>query len=60
MRYADVNYVWETSNTVLDTFEFNSTGPQEAFQFTHRRGIVLRIIQGEMSDLKAGQYAAEY
>jgi len=60
MRYADVNYVWETSNMVLDTFEFNSTGPQEAFQFTHCCDIVLCIIQGEMSDLKAGQYAAEY
>ena len=62
MRHADVDDVRKTLNAALEMIEFKIevTVLQQRLQFTHRRGIILCIIEGEIPDLQGGQYVTEY
>jgi len=59
MRRADVDDIQKTSNASFDRIKFYAMpGPQEARQFTQCRGIIPCIIESEISNLQAGQYAS--
>jgi len=59
MRRADVDDMQKTSNVSFDRIKFYAMpGPQEARQFTQCCGIIPCIIESEISNLQAGQYAS--
>jgi len=59
MRHADVDDMWKTSNVSFDRIKFYAMlGPQEVRQFMQCHGIIPCIIESEISNLQAGQYAS--
>ena len=62
MGHADIDYVREASNAVVDRIKVESgvMVRQHGLQFTHGCGIIICIIEGEISDLETSQYTTIY
>jgi hypothetical protein len=59
MRSADVDYVWIAPNTIVQSIELDVSSGQTDFQLSHSDGVVLGIVKGKITDLKAGVSAEQ-